>query len=115
MLRLIAVFIGVLLVTLLIVPLLGPGWRLLHGDFISYEGWKIPVPKGFYVRNSQKGPSMWKQTFGIPFFDTSYGHISLFNLSPAQQPFAYDSDYSRFEKGGAGGTCRPRNLQGRCQ
>ena len=42
---------------------------------------------------------MWKQTFGIPFFDTPYGHISLFSLSPAQQPFAYDRDYSRFENG----------------
>lgn len=99
MLRLLGVFIGVLLIVLLIIPLLGPGWHLFHGDFISYEGWRIPVPKGFYVRQSQKGPTMWKQTFGIPFFDTSYGHLSLYRLSPAQQPFAYDKDYSRFENG----------------
>jgi hypothetical protein len=99
MLRLLGVFIGVLLIVLFIVPLLGPAWHLLHGDFISYGGWRIPVPKGFYVRKSQKGPTMWKQSLGIPFFDASYGHISLYSLSPAQQPFAYDRDYSLFEKG----------------
>ena len=98
MLRLLGVFIGALLIALFMVPLLGPGWHLIHGDFISYGGWRVPVPKGFYVRKSQQGPTMWKQTFGIPFFDASYGHISLYSRSPAQQPFAYDRDYSRFEE-----------------
>jgi len=96
--RLGAVLIGAFLIFLLIVPLLGPCWHLLYGDAISYEGWRVPVPRGFYVRNSQNGPTMWKQTFGTPFFSTSYGHISLYN-HPNQQPFAYDRDYSRFERG----------------
>lgn len=98
MLRLLGIFAGVLLIALLVVPLLGPGWHLLHGDFISYGGWRIPVPKGFYVRKSQMGPTMWKHTLGIPLFNAPYGHISLYSR-PDQQPFAYDRDYSRFEKG----------------
>jgi len=98
MLRLLGVFIGFLLIALLIVPLLGPGWHLLHGDFISYEGWRIPVPKRFYVRMSQMGPTMWKHTLGTPLFNVPYGHISLYRR-PDQQPFAYDRDYSRFENG----------------
>ncbi len=81
------------------VPLLGPCWHLMFGDAISYAGWRVPVPKGFYVRKSQKGPTMWKQSLGIPLFDVSYGHISLYSVGPAQQPFTCDRDYSRFEKG----------------
>jgi len=98
MLRLLAIFVGVLLIALLVVALLGPGWHLLHGDFISYGGWRIPVPKGFYAGKSQMGPTMWKHSLGIPLFNVPYGHISLYSR-PDQQPFAYDRDYSRFEKG----------------
>ncbi|SRR5712692_253626 len=98
-LRLLGVFIGGFLIVLLMVPLLGPCWHLMFGDAISYAGWRVPVPKGFYVRKSQKGPTMWKQSLGIPLFDVSYGHISLYSVGPAQQPFTYDRDYSRFEKG----------------
>ncbi|PYU54090.1 MAG: hypothetical protein DMG55_32650 [Acidobacteria bacterium] len=92
MLQLLGVLIGVLLIALLIVPLVGPGWHLLHGDFIVYEGWRVPVPKGFYVGKSQMGPTMWKHTLGIPLFNSLYSR-------PDQQPFAYDRDYSRFENG----------------
>jgi hypothetical protein len=99
MIKLLGAFIGGLLIVLLIVPLLGPGWHLLHGDFTSFGGWKIPVPKGFYVRESHMGPTMWKETLGVPFIEVPYGHISLYNLSPPQQPFAFDRDYARFEKG----------------
>ncbi len=102
-LQLVVVIIGSLLIVLLVVPLLGPGWHLLHGDFISYGGWGIPVPKGFYVEESREGPTMWKLTLGsgIPFFDASYGHISFYGLSgvsPARQPFDYDRDYSQFDR-----------------
>jgi RHS repeat-associated protein len=44
------------------------------------------------------GPAMWKHNLGIPLFNVPYGHISLY-MQPDQQPFAYDRDYSRFEKG----------------
>jgi hypothetical protein len=100
--RLLVVFIGGLLLVLLLVPLLGPGWHLLHGDFISVGGWKIPVPKGFYATETSEGPVMWKYAFGVPFFDAPHGHISVFGLSSvneAPKPFAYNTDYSRFEKG----------------
>jgi hypothetical protein len=84
---------------LLIFTVLGPCWHLMFGDAISYEGWKVPVPKGFYVQKSEKAPTMWKHTLGSPLFNVPYGHISLFSLGPAQPPFAYERDYSRFEKG----------------
>lgn len=99
-LQLLGVFTGAFLVPLLVVPLLGPGWHLLHGDFISYGGWRIPVPKGFSVKSSQEGPNIWKMTLGIPIFDAPYGHISIYGLtgsSSVRQPFDYDRDYSRFE------------------
>jgi|ERR1700687_1731212 len=95
-LRLLAVFFGVILMVLLVIPVLGPCWHLLYGDAISYGGWKVPVPKGFYVRKSPEGPTMWKESFGIPFFNAPYGHISLFR---PQQPFSFDRDYARFKKG----------------
>ena len=98
LLQLLGIVVGVLLISVLSVPLLGPGWHLLHGDFISYAGWRIPVPKGFYVRKSQMGPTMWNPALGIPFFDAPYGHVSLYSR-PDQQPFAHDRDYSRFEIG----------------
>ncbi len=94
-LQLSGVFIGVLLIFLVLVPLFGPGWHLLHGDFISYGGWRIPVPKGFYVRNSQGRPTMWRLNLGIPLFRAPYGHISLFS-HPPQEPPAFD--YRRFER-----------------
>jgi hypothetical protein len=97
-LQCVGVGLGACLIVLLVIPLLGPGWHLLHGDFISYGGWRIPVPKGFYVRKFEVGPTMWKTSLGIPLFNVPYGHISLFSR-PAQQPFAYDRDYSRFETG----------------
>jgi hypothetical protein len=89
---------GAYLIVLLLIPLLGLAWHLVHGDFTSYGGWRIPVPKGFYVGRSQMGPTMWKHTLGTPLFNVPYGHISLYSR-PDQQPFIYDTDYSRFEKG----------------
>lgn len=96
-LRLASVALGTSLIVLLAIPLLGSGWHILHGDFISYLGWKIPVPTGFYVRNARTEPTMWKHSIGSPFFPAPYGHISLFTR-PNQQPFIYQRDYSRFEK-----------------
>ena len=58
------VFIGLSLIGLLIIPLFGWGWHLLHADFIFLDGWKVPVPKGFYVRLLAGGP----EGFGCPTF-----------------------------------------------
>ncbi len=93
--RLLAIFIGALLTILIAVPLLGPCWHLLHGDAISFEGWRVPVPKGFYARKSETATVMWKQSLGIPFFNVPYGHISLFR--PPQQVFSFDRNYGRFK------------------
>lgn len=95
-LRLLGVLLGALLVILLSIPLLGPCWHILYGDSIFYADWKIPVPKGFYVRRSEEGPTMWKESFGIPFFKAPYGHISLFRR---QQPFSFERDYLQFRNG----------------
>jgi hypothetical protein len=94
--RLLVIFIGAVLGVLVVVPLLGPGWHLLHGDAISFEGWRVPVPKGFYVRKSGTAAAMWKLSFGIPFLSVPYGHVSLFRR-PAQEAFSFDKDYARFK------------------
>jgi hypothetical protein len=39
---------GSFLPALLVVPLPGAAWHLFYGDFIFYQGLKIPVLKGFY-------------------------------------------------------------------
>jgi len=66
------------IIALLIVPLFGPCWHLLHGDTTSYAGWKIPVPKGFYVRKSPNGATMWRLSLGVPLLPVPYGHVSIF-------------------------------------
>jgi hypothetical protein len=97
MLRLLGAFVAVSLIFMLVLPLLGAGWHLVHRGYISYGGWRIPVPKQFYPRMSENGPTMWKLAFGAPFFDAPYGHISLYALGANQKPFACERDYSRFE------------------
>jgi hypothetical protein len=96
-LRLLASAAGAILIVLSLVPFLGRGWHLFYGNDISYEGWTVPVPAGFYVRGSHTGPTMWKETFGMPFLRMPYGHISLFHRS--QQLFLADEDYLQFKKG----------------
>ncbi len=81
------------LLVLCTVPLLGPCWHLLFGDKISYAGWSIPVPKGFYSRESRDGPTMWKLNLGTPLFAVPYGHVSLF-FRPGQ--FLFSEHYRRF-------------------
>jgi hypothetical protein len=78
LLRLVIAFVGCGVLVLGAVPLLGPTWHLLFGDKVSYAGWEIPVPKGFYVRKSQDRLTMWKLSFGVPLFAVPYGHVSLF-------------------------------------
>lgn len=93
-LRLAVAIIACGLVVLLTVPLFGACWHLLFGDTISYAGWNITVPKGFFVRESRDGPTMWKLNFGIPLLAVPYGHISLF--SRPGEPFLFSQHYRRF-------------------
>ncbi len=90
--------VGAFLIVLLVIPLLGPVWHALHGDSIYLDGWKIPVPKGFYVSKDQKDRAMWRLTLGIPLFNGPYGHISFYHLRPTPQPFVFDRDYPQFRK-----------------
>lgn len=93
-LKLAAAFLVGGLMILFTVPLIGPCWHLLFGDKISYAGWSIPVPKGFYPRNSRDGPTMWKLNLGIPLLPVPYGHVSLF-FRPGQV-FLFSQHYRRF-------------------
>jgi len=96
-LQFVSVALGTSLIVLIAIPRLGSGWHIIHGDFIFYQGWKIPVPSGFYVQSAGTEPTMWKHSIGSPFFSAPYGHISFFTR-PNRQSFVYQRDYSRFEK-----------------
>lgn len=83
---------GVSIGCLLAVPFFGFGWHVFHKDYISYGGWKIPVPKSYYVRLGERGPAIWKLSLGLPFFDAPFSHVSFFS----SKPFVGTSDAERF-------------------
>lgn len=86
------------LVLLLIIPLFGPAWHALRGDSISYQGWRIPVPDGFFVRNERATPTMWKLTLGTPLWRAPFGQITVFTY-PSDRPFRSEADYNNFARG----------------
>jgi hypothetical protein len=94
-LKYVALFIGVYAFLLLFVPLLGFGWHLFHGNYISHHGWRITVPKGYYVTNEPHGPAFWKLTLGAPHFEVPFAHVSFY--TSGNRPFKAATDYSRFE------------------
>src|SRR5271156_5966903 len=91
---------------LLGIPLYGWCWHVLHGNSIYFENWTLPVPKGYFVRDShdgsiqkrQYGPTMWKLTLGAPLLNTPSGHLSFYSRKPLQ-PFFFERDYPRFKAG----------------
>lgn len=93
----VAVAVGVTFIILVAIPLLGPCWHLFHGDSISFDGWRVPVPRGFYVKRVKTKPVMWNMSFGTPYFNVPYGHISLFR-APSEQVFSLETGtYGRFK------------------
>lgn len=96
--RLSIVSAAAVLIVLVAAPLLGPCWHLVHGDAISFAGQRVPVPRGFYVQQSPTRATMWRQSFGIPFFNVPYGHISLFSRS-SEDGFLFGRDYNGFKSG----------------
>ena len=80
---------------LCVVPFLGYGWHIVHGDHISYGGWKIFVPKEYYVSAGPHGPNLWRLSLGAPQFEVPFAHVSFFN-SPHQ--FRAATDYAKFEQ-----------------
>jgi hypothetical protein len=83
---------------LLIVPLLGYGWHVLHGNYVSYAGWKIAVPRDYYVIQQRRGPAIWKLSFGAPLFDVPFSHVSFYSLPPGTAAFMGTRDSARYEK-----------------
>ena len=68
---------------------------MLHSDHISYGGWKIFVPKEYYVSVGLRGPNLWRYSLGLPQFEVPFAHVSFFN-SPHQ--FSAATDYAKFEQ-----------------
>jgi len=90
-------FLGGILIVLLVIPLFGPAWHGLHGNSISYQGWRVHIPAGFYVWNSREHPAIWKTTFGTPLFKVPYAHVTLFSGNP-EQPFDLKEIRENFSK-----------------
>jgi len=99
LLMLAGVFIATICGFLLVVPFFGVGWHAFHADYISYAGWKIPVPRDYYVRQEKEGAAIWKLSFGAPLFDVPFSHVSFFY---GAKPFVGTSDAERFFQGISG-------------
>jgi hypothetical protein len=77
---------------------LSTGWHLLHGNSISYAGWKIPVPRGYYARQNRGVPFIWTLSLGAPVFRSQYGRLSFYSWQGPAHPFSRDKDYPGFEE-----------------
>src|SRR5712692_8769137 len=97
-LRLLIAALAAIGVCFLVVPLLGFGWQVLHGNSISYAGWRIPLPKGYYMTQERKGPAIWRLSLGAPAFDVPYGHFSFYSLGSPKPLFSAARDYRLFEE-----------------
>jgi hypothetical protein len=88
--------VTMLVVFLLYVSLRGNLWHWIHGDFVTYRQWTIRIPEGFYVRQGNKGPFLWKLTFGYPIWRGPYAMVGFSEL-----PHVFDSavDYNKFADG----------------
>lgn len=98
LLMLLTIFVAVMCLFFLVVPFLGFGWHMLHRNYISDAGWKIPIPKHYYVRQQERGPTVWKPSFGAPLFDVPFSHISFFSRKPGAEIFMGTGDSARFEQ-----------------
>ena len=91
-----ALSVSVYAILLLFVPLLGFGWHLLHGNSISHHGWRITVPKSYYVTNAPHGPAIWKLTLGIPHFEVPFAQVAFY--SSGTHLFKSATDCAPFEE-----------------
>jgi hypothetical protein len=69
--------IGACGLALLAVPFIGFGWHLFHGSFIASSGYRLPVPRDFYVSGDVQQPTMWKHGVGVPLFNRPFGMIGV--------------------------------------
>ena len=81
----------VVLIAFLSVPLLGYGWHVIHGNFIDYQEWQIPVPKGFFVNGMPEHLSMSRYTLGVPVLNRPFGFIGIV-INPSGKPFKFEGD-----------------------
>ena len=77
--------------------LLSSGWHLIHGRSISYAGWNIPVPRGYFVISHGGTPTMWRLAPGAPKFQIPYGALSFRNWTGSAHPFSREADYQSSE------------------
>jgi hypothetical protein len=55
---------------------MGPLWHAYHGNSVTVANWRLQIPKRYsgFGHNSY-----FTFSFGAPFFNKSYGHISFFS------------------------------------
>jgi hypothetical protein len=92
LLMLSGVFVAAICGFLLAVPFFGFGWHVLHADYISWAGWKIPVPKDYFVRQDEKGSAIWKLSFGTPYSTHRSVMSAFFSLKSGDKAFVGTSD-----------------------
>ena len=90
-LKCLSVSVGLVLLAFLSVPLLGYGWHVIHGNFVDYGAWRMPVPRGFFVSVRPDHLSMSKYTLGVPLLNRPFGFISLI-INPSGKPFKFAGD-----------------------
>src|SRR5271166_4287007 len=88
--------ISAVVVSFLVGPALGLGWHLLHGNAISYAGWTVSIPKGFFARLDQGRPSLWALAPGSPVLRSSYGRVTLYRTPDNTHPFSIDAHGAEF-------------------
>ena len=65
-----------LLVSCLVISnVLGFIWHLKNGSSAVFTNWRVPIPTGYA---SPDGQSFFAFSFGAPFLNDSYGHITVF-------------------------------------
>jgi hypothetical protein len=84
-------FMGAYLLLLQAVPFLGFGWHLFHRSFIISNGFRIPVPKEFYVNGNAQQPTMWRYTLGVPLLKRPFGMIGI-RPRPSGANFEIEND-----------------------
>ncbi len=82
---------GVYVLGLLGVLLLGPAWHLIHGDFITFQEWRIPVPSGFFVTGKPEQPMMSRYTLGAGLVNVPLGSIGI-RTNPSGKPFKFEGN-----------------------
>lgn len=96
-LTLVGIFGSVLVVSFSAGSVMGLGWHMLHGNVISYAGWTISVPKGFFAKLHHGRPSLWALAPGSPVLRSCYGRLTFYIAVDDTHPFSMDAHSAKFE------------------